>query len=426
MTNGSPLQIGLHHSSNVIHKSVNHPLLNIEDKKISASFSCKNTSKFWGGFAALALGIALGALLVAAVVVTGGLAGVAVMAAVAASTSTLAITTAAVAVGAAAAFSVTGIYKTSHACDLTLSSDWVAGTFHKSVRINQKNAILNVSVISCKNGGMVSIVLDKGIATDAAKKISENNNEELNEHYESEFLIGMVNGAAFTAFPSVIGVVIGGSIASYDYWHTQSSRDEDERKHVEKTKLEDVEGVALDNAKYLPTASTGDVANDYKDVRGERIEKANNLGEEATTNAGEAGKMQNQADDFAEAATQRELQGASENSVNSAKLAQDISQRSSDEFSEKAAELTAKSEEEMASAKNVGSVLKGVNWKHIGRGFGIGVAAAVVSYFIDDHFYEQEKDKQKETEEAFVDARKEDNKELGENHLSGSILAITH
>lgn len=424
MTNGSPLKIGLHHTSNVMYKGKNEPLLNSLDKKISDTFNCKNTSKFWSGFATLALGIAAGALIVAAIVVTGGAAGV-ILAATVAATSTLAAGTAAVAIGAAAVFAVTGAYQTSHACDLTLSSDWIKGTLHDKVLINKNSALLNISMISCKNGGVVSIVLDDEAAVDAAKEISKNNNEEIREHEKSEFFIGMVNGMAFTAFPSLIGVLVGGSIVSYDYWHTQRDRSEDEANHVKKTKEEDIKGVALDNAKYLPTASTGDVTNEYKEIREKRIKNAEHYEEQANETNAEASEMKSQADEFGKTAAEREATGASESSVQSAKLGQDISQRSSEELSEKAGGLAAKSEEAMASSRSAGNILKSVNWKNIGRGFGIGVAAAVTSYFIDDHYYEKEKDLQQETEKAGLEAMESDRKMLEKSKGAGQILSAT-
>ncbi|MET4084062.1 uncharacterized membrane protein (DUF485 family) [Pedobacter sp. UYP30] len=424
MTNGSPLKIGLHHTSNVMYRSKSEPLLNKLDKKISASFSCKNTSKFWGGFAMLALGIAVGALLVVAIVATGGAAGI-LLAATVAATTTLA-TGVVIAAGAAAiAFAVTSIYKTAHDCDLTLSSDWVEGTLHDKVRINGNSALLNISIISCKNGGVVSIVLDPEVAAEAAKEISKNNNQEISEHYKSEFFIGVVNGVAFTAFPSLVGVLLGGGLVSYDYVHTQNNRRTDEAEHVEKSKSQEAWDATKDNGKLVGTATSGDVAKDYYDVHGEKISSSKELGEQASKTRTEAGGMQNQADEFGKTATQRELGGASESSVESAKLGQKMSKEAAEDLSEKAGGFAAKSEAALASSRNVGSVFKSINWANIVRGFTIGVAAAVSSYFIDDHYYEKEKDLQKDAVAASKDARKEDNIGLKESNKKGAILSIT-
>lgn len=410
MTNGAPLQIGLHHTSNVLYKSKGNALLNIEDKKISASFSCKNTSKFWSGFATLALGIAVGAALVAAVVLTGGAAGIAIAAAaVAAGTATAAGVTAGVAIGAAIGFGITSHFKQQHACDITLQSNWLPGTFHATVKINKQNALLNTSLLQCKNGGTVSIIVDYPLAVEAAKKISENNIKELHDHEESEFFMGVVGGVAMTAFPSAVGLLLGGAITSYDYVHTMNDKQEKEAKNESATFTDDLKGLASDNSKYLPIGSAGDIGNDYKDTRAERIEESEGLEKQSQA-------MDSQASDFAQKAAARQAAGESESSVASAQLAEQMSRESSQD-------LARSSDIALQSSRNVGNIFKNLKWGNIARGFGIAAGAAIINFFIDGHFYDEEKDLQRETREEALKTLMEDEMAVSKEKGNGAILA---
>ncbi|MET4084050.1 hypothetical protein ABIB40_004024 [Pedobacter sp. UYP30] len=230
---------------------------------------------------------------------------------------------------------------------------------------------------------------------------------------------------AFTAFPTLTGVLLGGGLVTYDYIHTQNNRRTDEAEHIEKSKNQEAWDAAKDNSKYVGTATTGDVGVDYHKVRGERIDNAEELGGKASKTRTEAGGMQNQADEFGKTATQRELGGASESSVESAKLGQKMSKEAAEDLSEKAGGFAAKSEAALASSRNLGSVFKSINWANIVRGFTIGVAAAVSSYFIDDHYYDKEKELQEESIRSRDEAGRKDEELLSRNTGGNLILAST-
>lgn len=68
MTCGTPREIWrVDKDGNVINTASKLPLLNIDDKKISDTFVCKMPIKKWGGLLTFLAGVAVGALIVAAV-----------------------------------------------------------------------------------------------------------------------------------------------------------------------------------------------------------------------------------------------------------------------------------------------------------------------------------------------------------------------
>ncbi|CAC9972988.1 PAAR-like protein [Flavobacterium panici] len=171
MTCGSPQEIGITRTAYNIHTEKGQPLLNINDKKLSAEFGCKKPAKFWGGLKALCIGIAIAA----AVVLTGG----------------AAIAIVAVALTVAVAAGVTSIYKTAHACDVISSYEWVF--FHQTVYIEGASALLNSSQMTCIEGkGLINIIMDPVIARDAAEYISNNNNKEILAQEGSMLAMGFI------------------------------------------------------------------------------------------------------------------------------------------------------------------------------------------------------------------------------------------
>ncbi|OKS88639.1 PAAR-like protein [Mucilaginibacter polytrichastri] len=414
MTNGSPLQILRNHNTTVAYLSKKKPLLNRADRKISASFQCKNQSKFWGGLATLTAGIAVGALVVfavAATVATGGLAGVAI----AAAAETIASAALATGVVSAIASGVLGAATNSivkHACDVTLGSPWMKDTWHKTVLLDKDNALLNISILQCSNGGMVSIILDKPTAMDAAKKISENNNEEIDEHYKSEFAIGVVTGVVITAMgASVVGVLVGGGIATYDYAHTQTDRQENETKHIESTHAEDVHTAQVEQGRYIGIAGVADVGDKSNEVRVDLVK-------EGTETAKQSEEMGEQAKYYREQTALRQSEGAPESSVASAKNAASMSGEAEETLATSAGNT-------LKSSKNLLTLLKGISWGKVAGGVGIGIAGAVVNFYIDDHYYEEEKDKQKETERVYRDDVLVDMRILSESKSNAGIFSKT-
>jgi hypothetical protein len=152
------------------------PILNTDDKKISDTFECQNPASLWGGFASLCLGIAVAALVVATVA-TGGLALAAVSVGVAAC-------------GCGIVGSGIGMYKTLTDCDAILNSQWKL--YHNTVKIEKANALLNLSILPCPNGGMVTIIMNPAIAIAAAQQISANNMAGIDQQLKSEFVIGFI------------------------------------------------------------------------------------------------------------------------------------------------------------------------------------------------------------------------------------------
>ena len=186
----------------VAHSNGSKILLTVEDRKIDESFECVEKGLSWGGFEALAAGICIGALVVATVA-TGGLALAATGVMFAAA-------------GATVISGVGGIISIAHACDCTLESTW--GGKSSSVRFNKHAALLNRSLMKCINKGTINIILDKQIAMDAAKAISDSNMNAFYWRMGSQFVMGAIT--AITAASSAVSLVAAAVLAvpSYFSW----------------------------------------------------------------------------------------------------------------------------------------------------------------------------------------------------------------
>lgn len=186
----------------VAHSNGSKILLTVEDRKIDESFECVEKGLDWGGFEALAAGICIGALVVATVA-TGGLALAATGVMFAAA-------------GATVISGVGGIISIAHACDCTLESTW--GGKSSSVRFNKHAALLNRSLMKCINKGTINIILDKQIAMDAAKAISDSNMNAFYWKMGSQFVMGAIT--AITAASSAGSLVAAAVLAvpSYFSW----------------------------------------------------------------------------------------------------------------------------------------------------------------------------------------------------------------
>lgn len=186
----------------VAHSNGSKILLTVEDRKIDESFECVEKCLDWGGFEALAAGICIGALVVATVA-TGGLALAATGVMYAAA-------------GATVISGVGGIISIANACDCTLESTWSAES--SSVSFNKNAALLNRSFMKCKNKGVINIILDKQIAMDAAKAISDSNMNAFYWKMGSQFVMGAIT--AITAASSGVSLVGAAVLAvpSYFSW----------------------------------------------------------------------------------------------------------------------------------------------------------------------------------------------------------------
>ena len=138
MTCGTPREIWrVDKDGNVINTASKLPLLNIDDKKISDTFVCKMPIKKWGGLLTFLAGVAVGALIVATIVATGGV-GAVLLSAVAVEGWMVG---AAIAVGTTAAIyaGYRGVKGVAHDCDNTLGSSW--NSFHNNVFIEKQVTI---------------------------------------------------------------------------------------------------------------------------------------------------------------------------------------------------------------------------------------------------------------------------------------------
>ena len=185
----------------VAHSNGSKILLTVEDRKIDESFECVKKSLDWGGFEALAAGICIGALVVATVA-TGGLALAATGVMYAAA-------------GATFISGVGGIISIAHACDCTLKSLWEDESL--SVKFNKHAALLNRSSMTCLgSGGVINIILDKQIAMDAAKAISDSNMNAFYWRMGSQFVMGAIT--ALTAASSGVALVGAAVLAVPSYF----------------------------------------------------------------------------------------------------------------------------------------------------------------------------------------------------------------
>ena len=168
----------------VINGSSTQPILNVDDKKVSECFDCKNPKSFWGGLVALCVGICIGIAIGAAIVATGGAAAVA-MAAFAAAKCAMVVTAAVAAVSVVA-------YTATHDCDASLQGAWKL--MHDSVLLNGKSALLNQSVLDCPQKGKILIILNENAASEAARLISMYNNREVYIQWGTQLLEGLITG----------------------------------------------------------------------------------------------------------------------------------------------------------------------------------------------------------------------------------------
>lgn len=185
MTCGVPRKLGVSRKKcTVINGSSTQPILNVDDKKVSECFDCKNPKSFWGGLVALCVGICIGIAIGAAIVATGGAAAVA-MAAFAAAKCAMVVTAAVAAVSVVA-------YTVTHDCDASLQGTWKL--MHDSVLLNGKSALLNQSVLDCPQKGKILIILNENAASEAARLISMYNNREVYIQWGTQLLEGFITG----------------------------------------------------------------------------------------------------------------------------------------------------------------------------------------------------------------------------------------
>ncbi len=162
-------------------------LLNTCDKKLSCQLQCRIKVSYYEGLSSLLLGLALGAAVVALTVLTFG-AGTAVVAAAVLTTGAL---------GGAAIFYGDKADKSRqapHECDSTKGGTWEL--YHSKVYIEKANALLERSFLTCKKGGVVSLVMSHEKALELSKKISDSNKKILELNYYSNASQGFIGSVA--------------------------------------------------------------------------------------------------------------------------------------------------------------------------------------------------------------------------------------
>ena len=187
MTCGKPQKVGVTRAERyVMNTKAEEPLLNVDDRKISASFGCRNPQSFYAGLCALCVGICIGIAITAAIVATGGAAAVAAAALLA--TKAALIFTAGVVVGSCLAYAV------DHDCDETLACEWQSP--HTKVKIEGQPALLNGSYMMCSRQGRIEIILNEQTAIKAADYISSCNNKAFWWQVGSQAIQGVFTGMA--------------------------------------------------------------------------------------------------------------------------------------------------------------------------------------------------------------------------------------
>lgn len=222
-----PLKIGVSRTSpNIIHTGKTQYYLTEADRKISESFKCKMAAKKWGGLAMLCAGLAIGGAILLTVA-TGGVAAVILAGVCLAATGT---------VGALAI----GVYNEAHDCDITLETPWI--DFHKTVRFQGKNALLNSSTMNCPQGGVVTIIVDPVIAQNAAGFLSNNNRKEITAQASSKFGVGLIGGLTGGANIPGVALAIG-----FDIWFEEGkSQRLDLAEEAKEFAIEEGTGLGVD------------------------------------------------------------------------------------------------------------------------------------------------------------------------------------
>jgi len=203
------------------------PILRVIDCKISDCLACRLPQMKWGGLIKFFAAVALVACVVALAIVTGG-AAVAVGAVLLGATSATVAAATAISIGVTTAALCTYAnyklgYELEHLCDETLGGRWKLGhndtiieseeaildhSFlgrwklgHNDTIIESEEAILDHSFLQCPNGGLISIIADDALAQQAAKKISEKNQEIVSIELYNQMIQGIVSGLTGGATP---------------------------------------------------------------------------------------------------------------------------------------------------------------------------------------------------------------------------------
>ena len=443
MTCGTPREIWrVDKDGNVINTASKLPLLNIDDKKISDTFVCKMPIKKWGGLLTFLAGVAVGALIVAAVVATGGV-GAVLLSAVAVEGWMVG---AAIAVGTSAAIyaGYKGVKGVAHDCDNTLGSSW--NLFHTDVLIEKKNALLNKSYMMCTTGGLINIIVNPEQAKKAALYITAMNAAEIYVQLDSKFIQGAIGGLTGGANPFALALSVGfytGALnfGGFDFSETDKSNQKyDPMGNLKNTVM--TTGAGTGESVVESSITTSVKANKAGVGEAARIDAqvASKTGEAKMKGLESLAYGTQAADASADAATwgsqvaTRTSNGASAASIASAELVEQMCKESSEELMHKSIQAALEQQDILAEAAStqVGKTAavkaaKTGAWKegfkNFGKSLGLGLAGAAVGYAVDEGSNWVERKLETETGRISDNKNKADDKDDESNTNYMGIIA---
>lgn len=402
MTCGTPREIWrVDKDGNVINTASKLPLLNIDDKKISDTFVCKMPIKKWGGLLTFLAGVAVGALIVAAAVATGGIALLSVVAIEGWMVG------AAIAVGTLAAgyAGYRGIKGVAHDCDNTLGSSW--NSAHPSVFIEQKKALLNKSYMMCTTGGLINIIVNPEQAKEAALRISAMNAAEIYVQLKSKFIQGAIGGLTGGANPFALALSVGfytGALnfGGFDFSETDKSNQKyDPMGNLKNTVMttgagtgESVVESSITTSVKANKAGVGEAARIDAQVAS-KIGEAKMKGWESLAYGTQAADASAEAATWGSQVATRTSNGASATSIASAELVEQMCKESSEELMHKSIQAVLEQQDVLAEAASIqGGKTAAVKaaktgawkdgFKNFGKSLGLGLAGAAVGYAVDE------------------------------------------
>ena len=382
MTFPSPLRIGTPSRICTALTKEDKPVLRIVDTKISNCFECRVPQMKWEGVRASILGIIAGALivagaiaLIAATVATGGLAA-GIVAGIGAAILPESLAALTVSVYIADAILIGSKlklgYDLKHLCDASLEATWDMGL--PSTIIEGEKAILSHSFIPCPQGGIITLIIDDGLAAQAARMISDNNHEIINQEYLNQFIQGVISGATGAANPVSMAITAIATLKDgFDgYADDDLNINQYEMLHEDKEfeydyqgKIKD-EGYDIAKEEGIEKKRGGGTYNDAKENWGKY--------KESKQNEAKAIEKHQKAEGKAAGREQKISNSSSDKMKGRAKGA-----RQKANHQEKLANQATK-EAQKAKGKFIGGLI----------GFGMGIAGAAVNMLIDSKFKEEE------------------------------------
>ena len=396
MTRATPLKIGTPSRICTALTKDKLPVLRIVDTKISNCFECRVPQMKWGGVMMSVCGVILGAILVAvavaliaATIATGGLAGgivAGIGAAILPATDGAIIASLAIGGMTFLGSAIKLGYDTEHLCDTSLEATWDMGL--PSTIIEGERAILSHSFIPCPQGGIITLIIDDGLAEQAARMISDSNHEIINQEYLNQLIQGVISGATGAANPVSMAIA-----AAINIKEGFEGYDEDDQYELLK-----------DNKEF---------EYDYQEKIGE--EAFSTTVEEGLGAAKGEGTYNDAKEDWGKfkESKQNEAKAIEKHQKAESKAArreQKISNRSSDKMKGRAKGERQRANHKGNVAKQATQEAKYAKGKFIGGliGFGMGIGGAAVNMLIDSKFKEEEFDMTRDIVSQLQDIQEKD------------------